>query len=248
MFKFENKKLSYNNTVINSSISILDLVVDKDASVLGLLKLSNQSTLTINFVKVADNKYKGVLKLSKEHLPYLNKTTFRIVLTNSDYQEKSNIVELKFDLSKIKLAIASSISNELEELYTKINKLTDQLNYYIQGNILNNVTIKNQNYIKKGMVLTALDDKGNFVAEYPFNNLVSEINGQTAINGLVTLDASMIQYNSDKTVHSIISTLIATVEALNEFIKTLASNLSAVQHSLDILNIRFEQHLNDGVI
>ena len=247
MLKFKNNILSAEAHTIESPDYILNLQTDiPDCNYFGLLTLSNKVTKTLQFTKV-NNIFKARLNLAEEDLNFLNNSSFKLVSISADFTKESNIVNLTFDINKIKLFVNQKTSKEIAEFRLQLEKLQEKLEALSLGKLVPNVNIANKDYIKPGMTLVALDN-GNFMAAYPFADIIKVVNGQQAVDGVVEIDASMIKYNTGRTVEDQLKVLAEAITNVNSTIRTLTGEVKALSERLATLSMKVETHLDNGII
>lgn len=251
MLSYKNNKLEYSGEAITSNNQTLILNTDltsDDIIILGQLLFTDGSSSVMQFVKYSDTSYRTKLQLNKDIKKVLKNSKFKIILINGTNSKSSNLITFNFSIEKIELEEKETQASELEKINTRLQKLESTLSHLAKGHALDNINITNRDYIKKGMVLQAIDDNGNFVAVYPFNNMIEEINGHKATNNSIILDASMIKYNKDKNLNLKIIDIIETVEILNNTIETQSDIIVTLQTEVNTLKSIIETHINDGIV
>jgi hypothetical protein len=250
MLEYKNNLLKYLGDSITSANQIiyLDTDVAPTTLVFGELLLTNGSSIVIEFVNSKDNIYTSKLSLTEDVKQYLIDSTFKLILVDSDNTQETNLIKFNFNLEKITFDLKKTQSDSIKQLYKKITSLESILNHLVKSHVIESPTILNKDYIKKGMMLQAIDDNGNFVAVYPFVDVVKEVNGQKAINSSINLDASMIKYNQMKYVSEVISDISDAVRALNSSLKTQGDILKDLQDEVSDIKLQLQRHLNDGII
>jgi len=248
MLKYENNLLEVSNTRVNSSDFILKLKTDIDASILGILILSDQSKKVIEFVKTED-KYLGRLLITENDIRLLSSSRFHLELINAEFQKNSNVVELQFDIESIKLDVKKKLADEYKEIVERLIKLENKVNDLKSSKVLNGLNITNKSSIRHGMVPVAIDDKGNFVALYPFSNTVTEVNGQHAANGAVVIDSSMIEYKlKGTTVEEALRSQAQAIVSINDLVKSIVDTQKDLMTRLNEIDMKIESHINNGII
>jgi len=248
MLKFKNKILTSDKEfIISDSDAIIKIDSDIDCIMFGVFTLSDKSTKTIQFSKCNDGT-KARLLLSELDLPLINSVTFALHLTSDTGTFISNSISVLFDIAKIKLNVTRKSSVELLETLKALKLLEDKINSIVANHRLLGVNITNSDYIKPGMIPVAVDDKGNFIAQYPFANIITNVNGQTAVDGVVNVDASMIKYNQEIMLDAYIKQLAESVKAVSDFATTISQTLRSTVESLQELRLKVETHLDNGLI
>lgn len=250
MLKYLDNALTYTEEKIVSNETIITLSTDlpKSVDIFGELFFENGTSLVIRFIAYKDNIFKATLNLTnsiKQHLPT---SKFKLLIFDTGNYKSSNYIQLKFDLEKITFSSNKTNSDEIRNLYLKLTELESKFNHIVNGHIINSININNKDYIKAGMVLQALDDNGNFIATYPFADIVKEVNGVKAVNSSINLNASMIQYNQNKTIFTVIYEIIEALQAVNLTLNSQSTAIKQLQESINEVKIQLEKHLNDGIV
>lgn len=248
MLELKNKQLlTDKDLIIVNSDSIINLYSDIDTIIFGIFTLTDGSTKTIQFLNNTPNK-KARLTIAENELTLLSNVTFKLHLVSNTGTYTTNSIQIYFDVDKLKLDVKRRSTKELLEVSKELKLLEKKIDTIINNNRLLEINIVNLDYIKPGMIPVALDDKGNFSAQYPFLDVITNINGQTAVDGVVNIDASMIKYTQDIMLDAYIKQLAETVKAVTEFSKTISQTLMSTVDSLKDLRIKVETHLDNGSI
>jgi hypothetical protein len=247
MLTLKNNILNTKGFLIDSHDTTLIMKADVDCQYFGIITLTNNTTKVIQFIKFP-SVYKARLIIYNEDLPYLEGAHLKILSTDASFSKESNIINLTFDIDKIKLTVKQSVSNDILSLTKELNELKQRLDVITLGKIIPNINILNQNYIKKGMVIVAADDKGNFTAAYPFANIITEINNQKAVDGVVILDASMIKYSEERTIQEQLNEIVKAFENIASLSKLNSEQLIKIKNDLANLTILVNTHLDSGIV
>jgi hypothetical protein len=250
MFKYLNNVLTYTEERIVSNETIITLITDltKDVDIFGELSFENGTSIIIKFFYYKDNVFKSKLNLTNQSKQFLPSSKFKLIIFDTGNHKTTNYVQLKFDLERLTFNSNKTSSEEIKDLYLKVASLESKLNHLIDGHIIDSLPINNKEYIKAGMMLQAIDDNGNFIATYPFADVVKDVNGVKAVNSSIILDASMIQYNQNKTIFSVVSEVIEALQAVNLTLKSHSSALKQLQEDINGVKLQLEKHLNDGIV
>jgi hypothetical protein len=247
MLQFKNNLLSSEPFSIDSPDYIFQLLTDTpECNYFGAITLTNKVVKTLQFIKF-NNIFKARLSLTLEDLNYLQGATFKLISVSSSFTKESNLLTLSFDINKIKLTIKQESSKEMLELKKQISALTTKLEALSLGKLVPNVNIINKDYIQPGMILVAIDN-GNFMAAYPFADIVTNVNGQQAVDGVVEINASMIKYNTERTIEEQLKVIAKAIQTQNSTIKTIAGELGALSERVATLSMQLATHLDSGVV
>ncbi len=250
MLKIENGILSVKDNEIRSSDTILELQSDQiysNCQIFGKLIFKNAEVKIIQFEKI-DELYKGRLLITQDDISKLNGAQLFIVLVSANFNEQTNGIQLKFNQELIKKDIRIVKSDEIKNIYTEINKLKSIVNSLEKGGALKFANVLDKDLIQPGMIPVAIDNKGNFIAAYPFVNLINEVNGQKAVNGIVNVNASMIKCSSGKHIQQTIEEHASALQALANAFEVVSDQQKELLRRLDEIDIRLSAHINDGII
>jgi hypothetical protein len=247
MLILKNENLSLDkDLIITDADTIIELNSDIDAIVFGLITLKDV-TKSLQFVKVG-NFYKGRLILTEEDLNNLQPTSLKLVLVSDIGTKHTNSVPITFNIDSINLSVKIKTSKDLIELTKTVKLLESKLNSVLSSHRLLDIKITNSDYIKPGMIPVAIDDKGNFVAQYPFADIITEVNGHTAIDGVVNIGADVIKYNQDMMLDAYIKQLAEVIKTINERVSTVSQTLASTIETLQDVRLKLETHLDNGNI
>ena len=249
MLTLTNNILSLNNEIVNSANYILNLYADKkDVDYFGVIILADGAEKVYKFVATQiENKYTIRLNIMEEDLNSLSNVKIKIVSVSNVLKQTSNTIELPLDINAIKQTIKISNSREISNLKLEFNELKTKINNILTGKVLESLNIINKEYIKKGMIPVA-DDFGNWIATYPFVNIVTSVNNQEAINGSIILDANMIQYTQEKTIYRALRDISEAITALNNSVLTLTNQQKELNNKLNDVILEQESYKNSGII
>ena len=248
MLKYKDNILTIDST-ITSHDTILKLTSDVDCVIAGVLELSNKSYKTLNFIK-ENTYYKARLLITQEDLPYLNNATFAIVAIDSNTNKTSNKIPITFDVNKISKTVKVTSSNDIKEMQIKLSQLENTLNKIANNNFTfkyTNVPTQGLDYIKPGMIPVSIDNKGNCMFQYPFTNIITEINGQKTVNSAIILTAKDIPIEQTD-VESAIKTQTTAIKELNNFITILSKELKSIKNKVAAVEKALLQHTDSSII
>ena len=247
MLTIENKKLTNVSTKITNADTVIELICDVECTLIGVLVFVTGEKKILNFSKI-DNKYKARLIITTDDIKHLKTSKFYVLMISGVLSQQTNTVELEYDIELIKQTIRITTSNDILELKKELKALENKLDAACKNGILNNVNIKNKTAIAKGMIPVTIDDKGNCVFMFPFQDFINEINGQKAVNGSIEIDANMIKYLNGKTIGEILASQGEAFVTLSESFSSLANQLSRFNERLGELEQEFATHKNNGII
>ena len=246
--------LTYKNVLsitkdIISSDTIITLKTELECNYVATIILSDSSTKTLSFIK-DNNLYKARLLLTEEDLPYLNNCKLYLTLIDSNTEKQSNVVDIKFDVNKIKKTIKLSTSNDIKDIKVSIAQLTKRLEDVINkapSFIVNSATPINTNYVKPGMIPVAIDETGRCIFQYPFIDHVTEINGQKTVNNAILITAKDIPIEQTD-VATAIKAHTDAIKELNNLMKTISSELKSTKNKVADIEKALLQHTDSSII
>lgn len=246
MLTLKNNVLTMDD-IINTTPYNLIMSADIDADFFALVITSDNISHIYPFSKSGAG-YRANLIIDSTMVDKLSGATINIVKAIGDYSEKSNTVNLNIDIAGIKKTVQADLNDKVFNLRLDIKSLEKKITDLTTGKVLKGLNISNLEYIQKGMVPVAIDNKGNFVAQYIFKDHVMSVNGIKPTDGEVVVSSNDVQYNDNKTVKEALDSSIETIVSIYELVNTLITNQKDIREKLDDLLIKFNQHINSGVV
>lgn len=244
--QIKNKKLSYVSNKLTKNDNIIKLTSDIDCEFIGVLNISDGTVKSFDFIK-EKNYYKGRLRLFAEEIPYLSSTTFYVTMV-SNTVEHTNLIPVEVDVKKLSLSIKQDNSREIIILREKISSLEN-----LVKDILNNKTVYSTplpivtTNIMPGMIPTAINEEGLCMFKYPFQDVVTEINGQKTVNSAIIITAKDIPIEQT----DVESAIKAHTEALKEFnnsLKIISSELKSTKNKVADIEKALLQHTESSIV
>lgn len=248
MIELKSNKLIVTQN-IQSPDTVITLYSDIDCTYIGVITLSNKATKAISFVKES-NLYKARLVITEEDLPYLNNCTFHLVLIDIDTSKTTDKVPLIFEVNKIKKSVAISKSNEIRDIKIELAKLSNRVNNILVKKPtveIHPIIPENNGTIKPGMIPITIDSKGRCIFQYPFLDVITEINGQKTVNSAIILTAKDIPIEQTD-VESAIKAQTTAIKELNNFITTLSKELKSIKNKVAEVEKALLQHTDSSII
>ena len=244
MLIYDNE-LKYSGKIIESADTSILLDVTKDAHYFGILDLGKY-TKVIPFVK-SQHQYKARLIILKDDLKFIPESKFYIEAVHQGNTKRSNNITLKFDLDAIKLNVKKESASECLRCIKEMRQINENMLNVIQGNILAHINISNKHTIKPGMIPVAIDDKGNFIATYPFADIIREVNGVKAHNESVLITTKDIPHH-DKPLEQYLNESVDAIKGIKEYVDNVGEQVKELNKKLAELIIAFETHIDNDII
>ena len=238
--------LKYSGKEITKADSSIILDVDKDAHYFGVLDFNSKYTKVIPFVK-SQGSYKGRLILNQEDLKLLDKSSFYIEAVDQTNTKRSNTVTLKFNVDEIRLSIKKDSASACLTCMKEMRQINENMLNVISGNVLTQINIANKRVIKPGMIPVAIDSKGNFVATYPFADIIREVNGVKAHKESIVLKTGHIPYG-DTTLEEYLKANKEAIQGLKKYSDNLGEQVKELNKKLSELIIAFETHIDNDIL
>jgi len=245
IFKYQ-KGLTYDNTIIKSASQNIKLNSDVKAEFIFNLKLTNGLIYSKPFEREGE-VYKAKLTLTKDILPFLKGSKAFLTVTDASFSQSTNLVELIFDLNLINLSLKHEVGNEIKELYDKLIKVESEIGRLINNGALKNIGVTNPKDIKVGMIPVATHT-GEFVAAFPFADIVKQINGISAVNESIALYLKNIPYDeSGKSAFEVIQLLLEVVKNQSLAIQSILKTQEKIINEIEQLELEFAEHKNTAL-
>lgn len=222
---------------------------EQDSTIYGRVTLipSNIEIVT-QFTKRSETIYATRLRIDVDILKDIEAATINIEIVSSTFSKKYPNQNLPVDKEKIKASVVTTKYKEIRELKLQIRSLEESLRALTEGRALTKISLKNTDSIAPGMVPVAIDKKGNFLAAYPFNDMIKDINNVTPISGSVTLTADNIPMESGVSIQEAWYSYIQTTTKILEYISSIETQISKIIKKQENLETSLSTHLNTGVI
>lgn len=248
MFIFRYQKgLIYDNTIVKSSTQSIKLVSDVKADFILNLKLNNGLVYSKPFEREGE-VYKTKLTLTKDILPFLKGSKAYLTVIDTNFSQSTNLVELVFDTDLINISLKHEVGNEIKDLYTRLLKIESEISHLVKSGALKNIGVVNPKEVKLGMVPVATST-GEFVAAFPFADIVKQINGITAVNESIALYLKNIPYDeSGKSAFEVIQLLLEVVKNQSLAIQSILKTQEKIINELEQLQLDYAAHKNTALI
>jgi len=236
---------------INSPDNLLTIhmVGVDDATVFGRVTLQPLNTEIITqFNKRSSTIYASRLRIDTELLQKVEAATITIEVVSATFSKLYPKHDLPVDRDKIKQSIITIKHKEVQDLKLKLLTMEETLRCLTEGRALTKLSLKNTDSIAPGMVPVCIDNKGTFIAAYPFNDMIKDINGVTPIGSSLTLMADDIPMESGVSIQEAWQSYIQTTTKILGYISTIEDQLSAITNKIKELDTALTTHLNTGII
>lgn len=216
------------------------------ANALAILTLTNKNILVVQLFKEGP-LFVGTLRLSKEIIPFIDKSKIKIELFSEGFKKTTNEVELVFDVKRIKDSLKKEVSEEVGELSSRLTSLETKLESFANRGLLKAVKILNEKEVKEGMIPVATVD-GNFTAAYPFADIVKTINGIDAVNESILLTLENIPFeNTGKNSKEVLQSLLGAVQSNALALNLALSSLKKVAKEVEKIKLELAEQKNTAL-
>lgn len=248
-----NKIQEQQNSIIKSSTEEILLKVEdikyKDCNMIASITLTNGVERVTPFSPLVNIDYlKAIFSFQEDDLPYIDKATLKIIILNVNFKYYTNEITINVDTTQLKNIFTVKKSKDITNVLSRLLAVENKLNAVLTNKVVDNIKVINNEYIQPGMVLVALDNKGNFIAEYPFNNLVNDVNGKEPSEGKVELVAADIIAKNNKSILEYIDIISESLNALNTSILTLTEQQKSLRNDLNDLTLEVEKTKNSSIL
>ena len=222
---------------------------EQDSTIFGRVTLMPIKTeIVVQFTKRNPTLFVARLRIDADLLQQVESATITIEVVSNIFSKKSTYQNLPVDRDKIKNFIVTAKNREVQELKLQIRSLEETLRSLTEGRALTKISLKNTDSIAPGMIPVSIDNKGNFVAAYPFNDMIKDINGVTPIGSSLKLVASDIPMDSGISIQQAWYEYINTITEVLNYLSAIEDQLSKVNEKIKTIETNLTTHLNTGVI
>jgi hypothetical protein len=236
---------------IASTDNLLTIYTEQaqDSTIFGRVTLlPSKIEVVTQFTKRSSTIYVARLRIDADLLQHVEAATINMELVSSTFSKKFPKQELPVDKEKIKQATLAAKHKEVQELKLQLRALEETVRALTEGRALTKISLKNTDSIAPGMVPVAIDNKGNFIAAYPFNDMIKDINNVTPIGGSLRLMAEDIPMESGISIQEAWQSYIQTSTKILGYISAIEDQLSVINQKIKELDTNLTTHLNTGVI
>lgn len=250
MIKIEKEKLSIPALKLEKQETLIELHAEYyGVGMLAIIRAGSDKTI-YQITATEPPKYATRIVLNDELLKYKSELKFSILIMCNNECISTNEIPVILDTQKIKLDMRQTRNNDIVQLHSKISTLEQRLNNFMAGLSTPNLPQFNLKAVKAGMVLTAFDDNGNIGFAYPFNDVITKINGKKSVSREVNLTGKDINL-SDKdnvTLEEAVKNLHASQQAQATALIQISNVLNEINEKLTQLRIEFEEYKNSSLL
>jgi hypothetical protein len=244
MFKLLSGRIESTDTLL-----IIQFNAAQDSAIFGRVTLLPSKTEVVTqFTKRTSTIYVARLRIDADILQNTKDASIVIEIVSGIFSKKLPKHALVVDEEKIKYSISATKHKEVQELKLKLREIQETLRLLTEGRALTKISLSNTDSVAPGMVPVAIDNKGNFVAMYPFNDMIKDINGITPIGSSLELKAEDILMESGMSIQEAWQSYIQTATKILNYITEVETQLSKINTKLADLETNLTTHLNTGVI
>ena len=236
---------------ITSTDNLLTIHTEEpqDSTIFGRVTLlPSKIGIVTQFTKRSSTIYVTRLRIDPDLLQTIEAATISIELVSSTFSKKYPQQDLPVDVERIKYNNLVAKNNEIKELKLYVRQLEETLRGLTEGRALTKLSLQNIDSIAPGMVPVAIDSKGTFIAAYPFNDMIKDINGVTPVSGSLKLYAEDIPLESGVSLQEAWNSYIQTTTRVLGYISSIEDQLTKVNNKLKELETNIATHVNTGII
>ncbi len=236
---------------IESSDNLVTIYTDDpvDATIYGrVILLPSKTEIVIQFTKHSDKVLASRIRIDPDLLSTIRAAKLYIEVVSSSFNYTYPEYVLPVDLNKIKQTNIATKYKEVKELKAQIRTLEETLKALTEGRALTKIHLQNTDLISPGMIPVAIDNKGNFVGAYPFNDMIKDINGVKPAGGSLILNAEHIRLNSNITLEEAWQTYLTTTGKILDFIIRVEAQIKDLNNRLSKIDLSISTHINTGII
>lgn len=238
MLTFKDEVLSSTYNLFQDCPQTIDLTTDTEAYHYLTVCFGNTITRTIVLKPLKADRYQGTLYIYPEELPFLaTEVSFRIDIVSNGFYKQSNTIPIKFDTDKIRPLVKNNEYMRCTQCIREIYALKERLEHTLSGNTLKSIPLVKKSNIKPGMVPVAIDTHGNFVATFPFADVVKSINNvkpnsfaeEQGNIRLTTADIPHKEQSLEKQIHKLEKDIVTLAKAHKELTAVLKQTLKELK-------------------
>lgn len=251
MIKIEKERLNLSSLKIEKQETLLEIYAEYYGVSMVAVIGTKEGNRIYQLTAMDPPKYATRLVITKEMLEQEKGLTFSVLISCNGETISTNKIPLILDTKKIKLDIRQVYNNEIIQINDRLTQLEQKLKAYTSGFIKPNLPEFKLDCVKTGMVLTAIDDNGNLAMRYPFNDVITEINGKKSVSRKIKLTSSDIPMEDQadsQSLFQVVTSLQNSVNQLNTFINGVTDILTTLNSDLTQLRLDFEEFKNSSII
>lgn len=251
MLEIKENKLTATQSITKADtvikLTLKDTPIDANTQLYALVTLGNKTVKTLPFVAENDY-YKARLVVTEEEYPYLYNSMICVAFVGIRTEYHTNTVSLKFDTKQIAQSVKVAASKDIQQIRTEIAKLTALVNTVLNTKVVyeTNLNVKQEN-IQPGMIPMAINNEGLCVFQFPFVDIIKEINGQTTVNNAIIITAKDIPIGTTN-VELAIKAQTEAIKKLNESLGVVSNQLKSVVKKVAEVETALIQHTDSSII
>jgi hypothetical protein len=156
----------------------------------------------------------------------------------------TNTVEVKLEPGMV--AKVRRDEDEIKNLYFELFELKQQISDY-KKNIGFEIPSFNKEYLKKGMMLSVIDDQGNVAFVNSYDDSIKEINGKKSFNYKLKLEAKDIPYQN-LNIEDVLKNYSQAFKTLQNNYDNLVNTVEKIIIQLKDLEVRFVEYTSRDII
>lgn len=156
----------------------------------------------------------------------------------------TNSIEVKLEPGMI--AKIKRDEDEIKNLYFELFEIKQQLADYKQ-NIAFQMPDINKEHLKKGMMLTVIDNQGNVAFVNSYDDSIKEINGKKSFNYRLELDAKDIPYQN-LNVEEVLKNYSQAFKTLQSNYDNLVNTVEKIINQIKEIEVKFVEYTSRDII
>jgi hypothetical protein len=202
----------------------------------------------VQFTQKSSTVYSARVRIDPEILKTVEAATLSIQVISGTFSQSIPNQDLPVDKAKIAQSISLIKHKEIQELRLQVLELREILKSLTEGRALTKLSLQNTDAIAPGMVPVAVDSSGTFIAAYPFNDMIKEINGVTPVGSAIKLFAEDIPLDSGISMQEAWASYLQTASKILEYIFKIENQISSLNTKLKEVETSLAAHMNTGII
>jgi hypothetical protein len=249
MLSYKDKKFTLINEEIKKNETILFLDSDVDANIFAVILLNHEVEKVLQFSKI-NSTYQGLLILDEIEVDLIDKPKIYLSFENNGLVKNSSIQPLTIDKLAVKATFKKKTNSDMADILKRVASVEQKLKTFMANKKIalngGECFLPENGVMSEGM-MPVVNSKGTFSLAFPFFDVVKQINGVHAIDGIIKLKANDIPYGN-ATVEDAIAYCVSSVVALKDGLAQTSKTQKEILKRLTDLELKFEDYTNSGIL